>query len=112
MVSAVSKKSFFMESLPILAWSFFDARGALAGFLGSDGENGPLQELALPLRDLGGVHFELLGQPGKGILALDGGYGDLGLEGGGVVSSLSVPSWFGGLAASDIGAETSLIGAS
>src|SRR3954467_10593341 len=47
-----------------------------------------LQELAAPLRDLVRMHVELLGQLGQRLLALDGRYRHLRLEGRTVV-----PAW-------------------
>ena len=89
--SAPAKKSFSSVSSPIFACSVFTSTagaGSARRVRAKDARRS-LQELRAPLRDLVGMHVELLSQLGQRPLALDGGQRHLGLESRAVVPARS-----------------------
>ena len=92
LLSAPAKKSFSSASSPILACSAFKSTaGAAAGLAAPEPNTAgrALEQLALPVRDLVGVHIEQLRQLRQRLLALDGGQRHLRLEGRCVVPARS-----------------------
>src|SRR5215218_10195671 len=65
-----------------------------SGLLGSKHVGRPVEELGLPLGDLVGMHIELLGQFGQGLLALHSGQGHFGLESRRVIAARSLAHRF------------------
>jgi hypothetical protein len=79
--SACSKKSLARVNSPILACSVFTSTaGWRCCLLSPEHAGGSVEELGFPLGDLVGMHIELLGQLGQGLLALHGSQGHFGLE--------------------------------
>jgi len=77
--SATDKKSFSMANWPDLGMEFLHIGHCRFLFLVED-LGCPLQELFLPLRDLGGMDLEALGQFHQGLFSLDGLQGHFALN--------------------------------
>jgi hypothetical protein len=74
-----------MQRLHVDRWC-----GSLGLRFGPEHAGGPVKKLAAPLRDLVGVHVELLRQIGQRLLALDRRQSDLRLESRAVVPAISL----------------------
>jgi hypothetical protein len=67
----LSQKIILHRQSPDLGTQPLHARAQLIGFLGGRGEilQGALEELCFPLRNLVGMHIELLGELGERVVA-------------------------------------------